>query len=74
MSARLNMTMDDVYARLKKEVPSKKLSAFIVRAVRAKLQPDAKALDTVYQAASKERWRSDLDEDWKHIDGEGWPK
>ncbi|OGW51532.1 MAG: hypothetical protein A2V62_07605 [Nitrospirae bacterium RBG_19FT_COMBO_58_9] len=75
MSVRLNITMDDdVYARLKKEVPSKKLSAFISRAVRAKLHPDAKALDAAYQAASKERWRAGLDEDWKHVDAEDWPK
>ena len=75
MSVRLNITMDDdVYARLKKEVPSKKLSAFISRAVRAKLHPDAKALDAAYQAASKERWRASLEEEWKDIDDEGWPK
>jgi predicted CopG family antitoxin len=75
MSVRLNITMDDdVYARLKKEVPPKKLSAFIAGAVRAKLHPDAKALNVAYQAASKERWRANLDEDWKHVDDEGWPK
>jgi hypothetical protein len=65
---------DDVYARLKKEVPPKKLSAFIEEAVRAKLHPDAKVLNTPHQAASKERWRTSLDADWKHIDNEGWPK
>jgi hypothetical protein len=75
MSVRLSITMDnDVYARLKKEVPSKKLSAFITEAVRAKFHPDAKALDVTYQAASKEPWRKSLDENWKHIDAEGWPK
>ena len=75
MSVRLNITMDDdVYARLKKEVPPKKLSAFIAEAVRAKLHPDAKVLNTAHQAASKERWRTSLDADWKHIDNEGWPK
>ena len=75
MSVRLNITMDDdVYARLKKEVPPKKLSAFIAGAVRAKLHPDAKALNAAYQEASKERWRKSFDEDWKHIDDEGWPK
>ncbi len=75
MPVRLNITMDDdVYARLKKVVPPNKLSAFIAWAVRAKLHPDARALKAAYQAASKERWRSGLDEDWKHIDGEGWPK
>ena len=69
MSVRLNITMDDdVYARLKKEVPPKKLSAFISGAVRAKLHPDARTLNAAYQDASKERWRAGLAEDWKYID------
>lgn len=69
MSVRFSITMDDdVYARLKKVVPSKKLSAFISGAVRARLQPSAKALNAAYQAASKEHWRACLAEDWKHID------
>jgi len=75
MTVRLNITMDnDVYARLKKEVPSKKLSAFIEGAVRARLRPDSKAMKAAYQAAGKERWRAGLAEDWKHTDEEGWPK
>lgn len=75
MSVRLNITMDDdVYARLKKEVPPKKLSAFISGAVRAKLYPDTKTLDAAYRAASKEPWRTDVADDWKHIDDEGWPQ
>lgn len=74
MSVRLNITMDDdVYARLKKEVPAKKLSAFITAAVRARLHPDARALNAAYQAAAKERWRAGLAEDWKHTEDEGWP-
>lgn len=69
MSVRLNITIDDdVYARLNKEVPPKRLSAVIAGAVRAKLHPDAKALNAAYQAASKERWRAGLAEDWKYID------
>lgn len=75
MSVRLNITMDDdVYARLKKEVPPKKLSSFISAAVRAKLHPDSRTLNQAYQAARKERWRNELQEDWKHTDDEGWPK
>jgi len=74
MPVRLNITMDDdVYARLKKEVPPKKLSAFITGAVRARLHPDDKALNTAYRAASKEHWRAGLSEDWKHTEGEKWP-
>ncbi|MEP6891366.1 MAG: hypothetical protein ABI955_11805 [Nitrospirota bacterium] len=69
MAVRLNITMDDyVYARLKKEVPPKKLSAFIAEAVRAKLRLDARTLNAAYQSASKEQWRAGLAEDWKHID------
>ena len=75
MSVRLNITMNnDVYARLKQEVPAKKLSAFISAAVRAQLHPDTNMLDVAYQAARKERWRKVLNEDWQHIDAEGWPK
>ena len=68
LSVRLNITMDDdVYARLKKEVPAKNLSAFISGAVRAKLHPDAQALNAAYQSVSREQWRAGLAEDWKHI-------
>jgi Arc/MetJ family transcription regulator len=69
MSIRMNITMDDdLYARLKKEVPPKKLSAFILGAVRAKLRPDARTLNAAYQAASKEQWRAGVAEDWKYTD------
>jgi Arc/MetJ family transcription regulator len=75
MSVRLNITMDDdVYTRLKKEVPPKKLSAFISAAVRAKLHPDTRTLNEAYRAARKERWRNELQEVWKYTDDEGWPK
>ncbi|WHZ28687.1 MAG: hypothetical protein OJF51_003485 [Nitrospira sp.] len=75
MAVRLNITMDeDIYARLKKEVPAKKISAFISSAVRAKLHTDTKTLDAAYRAARKERWRKELEDDWKNTEGEGWPK
>ena len=75
MPVRLNITMDDdVYERLKKDVPSKKLSAFITSAVREKLRPDPKALNAAYRAASKEPWRKQLSDDWKDTDAVGWPK
>ena len=74
MPVRLNITMDDdVYDRLKKDVPSKKLSAFITSAVREKLFPDATILDAAYRAASRERWRKSHSGDWKATDVEGWP-
>jgi hypothetical protein len=68
---------DDVYARLKKEVPAKMLSAFITAAVRitgavrAKLHPDARALKAAYKAASQEPWRTGLSDDWIHTEDEG---
>lgn len=69
MSARLIITMDDdLYARLKKKVPSQKLSAFITEAVRARLRTDTRTLNAAYQAASKEQWRAGVVEDWKYID------
>ena len=75
MSIRLNITMDEiVYARLKKEVRPKGISAFINDAVRAKLRPDRQALDVAYKAASKERWRQGLADDWSATDVEGWPE
>ncbi len=75
MAIRLNITMDDdIYARLKKEVPPKKLSAFISSAVRAKLHPDTKSLDAAYRAARKESWRNKLEDDWKSTEDEGWPE
>lgn len=75
MAVRLNITMDkDIYARLKQEVPPKKISALISSAVRAKLHPDTKTLDAAYRAARKERWRNELGDDWKNTEGEGWPK
>ncbi len=74
MAVRLNITMDEaVYTRLKKEVRPKKMSAFITEAVRARLSPDARALDAGYQAAGKERWRRRLTDDWRHTETGSWP-
>ncbi|MGZ8375517.1 MAG: hypothetical protein ACXW4A_11490 [Nitrospira sp.] len=75
MAIRLNITMDDdIYSKLKKEVPPKKLSAFISSAVRAKLHPDTKSLDAAYRAARKERWRNQLEDGWKSTEVAGWPE
>jgi hypothetical protein len=72
---RLNITLDtDVYRRLKKQVPPKKLSAFLNAAARAKLHPDRHTLDAAYQAARKETWREASSDDWSTIDTEGWPE
>ncbi len=74
MPVRLNITMDeDLYERLKKELPPKRISAFINEAVRARLFPDRKALDAAYQAAARERWRRQVAEDWKATETEDWP-
>ncbi|MGH9318452.1 MAG: hypothetical protein ACRD3V_00965 [Vicinamibacteria bacterium] len=42
-------------------------------AVRAHLYPDRKTLDAAYRAASRERWRKKLSDDWSSTEGEGWP-
>lgn len=74
MPVRLNITIDqDVYDRLKGELPPKGISRFISDAVRARLRPGPHELDRAYQAAAKERWRqAELDE-WSTVDTEDWP-
>jgi predicted CopG family antitoxin len=74
MPVRLNITIDeDVYERLKNELPPKGISRFISDAVRARLRPGREALDRAYQAAAKERWRKAEAEDWGAVDTEDWP-
>jgi hypothetical protein len=75
MPVRLNITMDEtVYKRLKKQVPPKKMSAFINEAVRSKLRPDKATLNAGYKAARREAWRNALSDDWAATDTEGWPE
>ena len=74
MPVRLNVTVDkDVYMRLKKELPPKRISAFINEAVRARLYPDRKTLDAAYKAASREAWRRQVARDWEVTETEDWP-
>lgn len=74
MAVRLNITMEEeLYRRLKKELPSKGISAFIGAAVKARLVPDRKTLDAAYKTASRERWRHGLSRDWQATEGEAWP-
>jgi Arc/MetJ family transcription regulator len=74
MTVRLNITIDeDLYRRLKKELPAKGISSFIEAAVRARLFPDRATLDSAYKAARKERWRRAMASDWKATEIEGWP-
>lgn len=75
MPVRLNITLDDeLYRRLKKELPPKGISAFIGEAVRARLRPSREQLDAAYKSATHERWRSSIARDWARTDGEGWPE
>lgn len=75
LPVRLNITMDAaLYRRLKRDLPNKRISAFIEQAVRGRLAPDKGALDAAYRAASKERWRAEIDADWAATDGESWPE
>ena len=63
---RLNIILDDsVYARLKAQVPPKRLSAFITEAVRARLRPSREELDKAYQEDAKDPARIELANDWK---------
>jgi hypothetical protein len=75
MPVRLNIIMEEaVYKRLKQQVPTKRMSAFINEAVQTKLRPDPKALNAAYKAASMEKWRNSLSEDWVVAETEGWPQ
>jgi len=75
MTVRLNITMDeDLYRRLKKELPPKGISSFINRAVRARIHPDRRTLDAAYRAASNERWRRGLVREWSPTEIESWPE
>jgi predicted CopG family antitoxin len=75
MAVRLNITIDeDLYRRLKKELPAKGISAFIEEAVRARLHPAPAELDAAYQAASEEPWRRRLSAEWKVTETENWPR
>ncbi|HEY3204459.1 MAG TPA: hypothetical protein VGL03_12470 [Thermoanaerobaculia bacterium] len=75
MPVRLNITIDeDLYRRLKKELPAKGISSFIEDSVRARLFPDRRKLDAAYKAARKEHWREGLTADWVATETEGWPR
>ncbi len=72
---RLNIVIDDeLYLRLKKELPPKGISRFINDAVRARLDPDRTTLDEAYKAASRKLWRKQLADDWSATEIEGWPR
>lgn len=64
---------EDLYGRLKSELPPKRISAFIADAVRPKLRPDRSVLDAAYKAASSESWLRGLANEWRETEGEGWP-
>lgn len=75
MAVRLNITMDeDLYRRLKKELPPKGISSFIDKAVRARIHPDRRTLDAAYKAARKEQWRREVEQEWRTTETEGWPE
>lgn len=75
MTVRLNITMQrELYLRLKRELPARAISAFISKAVRARLRPDRKTLDAAYKAATQERARLELARDWQPTETDGWPE
>jgi hypothetical protein len=63
-----------LYLRLKKSLPPKRISAFINEAVRARLLPDRPTLDAAYRAARRERWRRSLATEWRATEAEDWPE
>lgn len=74
MPVRLNITIDeDVYRRLKDELPAKGISRFINDAVRSRLRPGREDLDRAYKAASRERWRKTDADAWTTTETEDWP-
>jgi predicted CopG family antitoxin len=74
MPVRLNITIDeDVYQRLKRELPAKGISRFINEAIRARFRPSREALEKAYRAAARERWRKVERRDWGVTDVEDWP-
>lgn len=75
MPVRLNITMDpELYRRLKRDLPRKRISAFIEQAVRARLAPEEAALDAAYKAARRESWRKGLSAEWSATETEDWPR
>lgn len=73
--ARLNILLDDdVYAELKRQVPAKRLSAFIQECVKANLRPSDAELARGYALASAEPYRRELEADWQPLSREGWPE
>ena len=61
MAVRLNIAIDeDIYRRMKKELPAKGISRFINDAVRARPHPDRATLDASYKVARREAWRKEL--------------
>lgn len=75
MPVRLNITMDpELYKRLKRDLPRKRISAFIEQAVRARLAPDETALDAAYKAARRESWRGGVSSEWSATETEDWPR
>jgi hypothetical protein len=73
-TVRLNITMDEaLYRRLKRELPSRRISGFVTDAVRARMSPDRARLDAAYRAASQEKWRRALAGDWSVTEAEQWP-
>jgi hypothetical protein len=71
----LNIILDeDLYRRIKRQLPPKRLSAFINEAIRARLSPDVKTLDAAYRAASREKWRQRLRREWESTEIEDWPE
>ncbi len=71
----MNITLaEDLYRRLKKKAPSKKMSAFIAQALQEYLGPAPSDLEAAYREAAREPWRRSLADDWAATETEAWPE
>lgn len=69
---------EDLYKRLKRELPARGISSFISAAVRAQLRPGPDELEAAYrrasEAASHNAEEHHLAEDWGALDTAEWPE
>lgn len=63
---------DDLYDRIKHNVPSRMISKFVSDAVDVKLKERKNDLYKAYLAASQDRDREEVLQDWDAISTESW--
>jgi hypothetical protein len=69
----LSIALDDaLFEKLKRHIPSGKISKFISGAISEKIEEKEAALYNEYLAASKEQDINEELKDWDGIDGNNW--